>query len=153
MSSKLDFQQILKAVYDSTEEALRTTSGSVGGSSAVSITGIDTTDVLNVAENFEVLTSVDTLAASINAVTGSFTQVVASLAADCVLITPYETTGKKIGLYTGALSSEVLQFIIGPGQDTPMQVNIPAGTRISIRSTENPGPSAGSLILTFTGRG
>ena len=141
MSSKLDFQQIIKKVYDPVEEALNVTGISGGGG-----------PTSNVTEDFTVLTSVDTLAGSINGSAGAFTEVVASLSDDCVAITPYETTGRKIGVYTGAAASETLLFILGPGQDTPMRVDLAAGTRISIRSTEVTGPSSGSLILTFSGR-
>ena len=153
MTSKLDFQQIIKKVFNEEEGALEVTGISGGGvSSNVTIDDITTTTPMPVTEDFTVQASVDTLAASINDSAGAFTQVVASLASDCTQIAPYETTGKKIGVYTGAAASEVLLFIIGPGQDTPVRVDLPAGTRISIRSTEAVAPSSGSLILTFSRR-
>jgi len=153
MPSKLDFQQIIKKVYDANEEALTVTGISGGGAASdVTITDVTASNPLPVIEEFTVITSIDTDSGSINGSAGAFTEVVASLAADCVIITPYETTGKKIGVYTGAAASEVLLFILGPGQDTPMRVDLAAGTRISIRSTEVTGPSSGSLILTFSGR-
>lgn len=152
MTTKLDYQQAIKKAYDDSSEAIRVLQVGSGGASGsdVIINGISTTDVLNVKEDFTVLTSVDTQ--TINGSAGAFTEVVASLSDDCVKILPYDTTGIKIGVYTGALSSEQLMVILGPGQDQPVPCNLASGTRISVRSMEVGGASGGSLILSFIGR-
>jgi len=150
-TTKLDFQQIIKKVYDEGTESLKTT-GAGGGGNNVTIVDVTSTSSLPVTEDFTVLASIDTDNANINGSGGAFTEVITSLADDCVMVSPYETTGKKIGVYIGAAASETLLFIVGPGQDMPVRVDLMAGTRISIKSTEVTGPSSGSLILTFHGR-
>jgi hypothetical protein len=152
MSTKLDYQQVIKAAYDEASEAIKVLQVGSGGSSGsdVVINGVNTTDTLNVSENFTILSSVDT--SSINGSSGAFTQVIASLSDDCCKIIPYDTTGIKVGLYTGAPASEQLLVILGPGQDQPIPCSVITGTRLSVRSMESGGASGGSLILTFIGR-
>lgn len=90
-------------------------------------------------------------ATTINGSAGAFTQVVASLAADVKKIQIADTSGSFIGVYTGPASSEALKFIFGPGSDSTIDVNIPSGTRISLRSMEASAPTSGSIVLNFIG--
>ncbi len=153
MTTKLDYEQVIKHSYSEADEALRVLPVTgISGSDSITIAGISTSDSLNVKQTYSILDSVDTLFSDIQAATGSLTVVVTSLSDECVKILPYETTGSKIGLYTGPASGESLLFIIGPGQDNPVDCQIDSGTRITIRSMEDSAPEAGSLILTFNGR-
>lgn len=82
---------------------------------------------------------------------GAFLEVVASLASDVKKIRIADTTGEFIGVYTGAASSEVLAFIINPGQDDAIEHSIASGTRISLRSMGTTDITTGLLVMQFQG--
>lgn len=90
-------------------------------------------------------------ATNINGSAGAFYEVVASLASDVEAIQIMDTSGQFIGVYTGPAASEVLKFVYAPGSDQTVQVSIASGTRISLRSMESTGPSAGNVAFNFLG--
>ena len=77
-------------------------------------------------------------------------QVVASTAADTQKVISVEDIGEYIGLYTGAASSEVLKCILPLGGGE-VQVDIPSGTRISLRAIETSAISTGKISINFIG--
>lgn len=93
----------------------------------------------------------DASSTNIPASASSPTQFVASLAAAVKKIKVNDTTGKFIGVYTGAALSEVLQAIIGPGEDGFIDVQMAAGDRVSLRNMENSAINVGMLSINFIG--
>lgn len=90
-------------------------------------------------------------ATGINGSAGAFVEVVSSTAADVKKIQVMDTSGVFMGIYTGAAASEVLKFIYAPGSDQTIEVNIPSGTRISLRSMESAAPTGGDIAFNFLG--
>lgn len=92
--------------------------------------------------------------ASINnipASAGAFLEVVLALAAEVHAINIQDTVGAYIGIYTGAPAAEVLAYVGQPGQDGIIPLNIPAGTRVSIRNMANVALSSGEYNIVFLG--
>jgi len=136
MGSKLDAEQVIKGAYNDAEGALN-------------ITG--TVSVSNSAGQ-DILHTVELDSADIQGSGGSYFEVIASTSATTKQITVYDTTGSTMELAVGAAASEVTKVIIGPGSDQSFALNIPAGSRISIRSREVAAPGAGSnFIVTLIG--
>ena len=78
--------------------------------------------------------------------------VVASTAAATKKLQLLDTTGAFIGVYTGAVTSEVLQFVMGPGSDQTIEHSIPAGTRISLKRLDSTtAVSSGIVAINFIG--
>ena len=133
MSSLLDHPQIIKQAFDDASSSLK-----------VNITSAAATN-LNVNSSYQIGY------ASINGSAGAVYQIVASTSAVISKIIPNEQTGIALSFYTGAAASEVELFIIAPGQDNEVNVNIPAGTRLSIRAKNATAPSVGNVYLTMIG--
>lgn len=94
----------------------------------------------------------DTSSTNIAGSASSPTQVVASTAAATKKMQILDTTGAFIGLYTGAVSSEVLQLVIGPGSDQTIEHAIPAATRISLKRLDSTTAiSSGIVAINFIG--
>jgi outer membrane PBP1 activator LpoA protein len=129
--AKLDADQVIKKSYDDAQEALKIT-GTVAVSNSV---------------GQDVIHSVEVDSADIEAVSGNYFEVVASTSATVSEIKVYDTTGATLELATGAAASEVTKIVVGPGSDQTFSVNIPAGTRVSIRSREVSAPGAGSNFI------
>lgn len=119
-----------------TEATLATLSGN---SSRLSVVDqIDTTPLLSVASS------------NIPASASSPLQIVASLAANVYKVISVEDIGEFIGLYTGAAASEVLNCVLPLGGGE-VEVNIPAGTRISLRNMKNAAITTDFIALNFLG--
>lgn len=110
--------------------------------SSVAATGLDVVDFLDTP-------IVD--ATTINGSAGAFVQVVASLAAAVTKIQVMDTSGAFMGVFVGPAAGEVLKFIYGPGSDSSLDVSIPAGSRVSLRSMEAAAPTAGFIAIQFLG--
>jgi hypothetical protein len=82
---------------------------------------------------------------------GAFVVLVASLAADAKKIRVADTTGQFLGVYVGAAASEVLAFIINPGQSNEIEHAIPSGSRVTVRAMGASVVSEGQLCLQFLG--
>jgi hypothetical protein len=94
------------------------------------------------------------LDASSTAIPGSASnslQVVASLAAQVRKVQVLDTTGGFYGVYSGAVSSPTLLFVVGPGSDQTIEMNISAGTLISLRSLTTSAISSGNVAINFIG--
>jgi hypothetical protein len=75
-------------------------------------------------------------------------QVVASTAAPTKAIYFANTIAAFIGVYTGASGSEVLRFVIPPSVASDLiYQQIPAGTRLSIRSMATASVTSGSFMM------
>lgn len=93
---------------------------------------------------------IDTSSTNIPGSASSPLEVVASLAADVQQIQSVEDIGEYIGVYTGAASSEVLKAVLPLGGGE-VKLEIPAGTRVSLRSMSTSAISLGKIALNFLG--
>lgn len=85
---------------------------------------------------------------SVNVTTGSYVQVTASTASAINLLYIADTSGSAMILAVGGAGSEADQLYIGPGgNEAPYELNIPAGSRISIKALDVSATS-GQMILT-----
>jgi hypothetical protein len=79
-------------------------------------------------------------------------QLVASTSADVKKISYFDTGGAACEIMTGAAASEVRKLVVGPGADTSLDVDIPSGTRVSIRRLDDTGAvSVGDISINFLG--
>ncbi len=78
-------------------------------------------------------------------------EVVASTAAQVRKIYPIDDIGEYIGLYTGAAAAEVLACVLPLGGGEPIDLDIPAGTRLSLRHMKNTAISVGEISLNLIG--
>lgn len=92
----------------------------------------------------------DTSGTNIPASSGNPLQVVASSAADIKKIISVEDIGEFIAVYKGPALSEVLVCILPLGGGE-IEVQIPSGTRISLRNMKNTAISSGFIALNFLG--
>lgn len=118
------------------------------GSNTIGKVDVNTQSVVDLLDANILDTSSSNIAGSASAPT----QVVASLAAAVKRMQILDTTGAFIGLYTGAVSSEVLQLVIGPGSDQTIQHSINAGVRISLKRLDSTTAiSSGIVAINFIG--
>jgi len=88
---------------------------------------------------------------STNITNAAYVEVIASTAAAIKKISYTEHSGAFYYIATGAASSEVDKFIIPEGGEGEIEVNIPAGTRLSIIRVEAGTSAAGGISLNFLG--
>lgn len=133
MSTQLDPGQVIKGAYDETSQSLKVSviSSSVGNTTVIE------SDVVAFG--------------SINGSGGARTQITASTSALIAKLIPNEQTGVAMDIYTGAAASEVLLVTLAPGQDNVVDVDVPAGTRLSIRAHGASAPASGSVYLIWCG--
>lgn len=81
---------------------------------------------------------------------GTFLTLVASTAAPVKKIQVVDEIGEFMALYTGAAASEVLLCGLGLGGSL-IDVDLPAGTRISIASLSGSPVNAGRMFINFLG--
>lgn len=135
--TNLGGQQVLKTVYDDTNDSLKTTI--VGGSVTAVVSGLD-----------KVEQPTTNAFGTINSSAGAWTQLIASTSAEIRMIHLFDTTGVALQIGVGGSGSEIIECILGPGNDQPIGVLIPSGSRISIRSNEA-APTAGYVIINYLG--
>lgn len=86
--------------------------------------------------------------ASTSVTTGAWVQLIASTAAEINAMTLFDSSGQTLELGTGAAAAETRKLIIPPGGiDGQFGINIPAGTRVSVRAVSATA-SVGELTLT-----
>jgi hypothetical protein len=129
----LDAPQIIRDTYDPSNNAVKVNIVSGGSNSGLSVISTNNIPYTAIPDN-----------------ASSPYQIVASLASDVRKIQIYDTTGSTMQIRTGAGSGSLLVYT-GPGQDVPIELNISAGTRVTIRSDEASAPVAGNFIITFLG--
>lgn len=79
-------------------------------------------------------------------------QLIASTATAIKKIQFADTTGIFLELMIGAAAAETRILLIGPGSDSTIEIDIPAATRVSIRSVESASAiSVGSLAINYIG--
>lgn len=113
----------------------------------VTLSALDIVDFIDVAVGPVLDASVTNIPAS----AGSPQEIVASLAANVKKLKINDTTGFFIGVYTGAAASEVLQAIVGPGEDGVIEVIMSSGERVSLRHMQNSAIVSGEIALQFLG--
>lgn len=105
---------------------------------------------LDVVDQIDTTPLLDVSASNIPASASLPLEVVASLAADVYAVQSVEDIGEFIGLYSGPASSEVLECILPLGGGE-VRVNIPAGTRVSLRHMKNTAITTDFIALNFLG--
>lgn len=130
--SKLDSSQVIKTVFDPSSNSLNV-------------------NVVDGTGGLTVVSSTQTAAASINGSGGAIVELIASTAINISKLIPNEQTGVPMNIYTGGSGSETVLLILSPGQDNAVEMQIPAGSRVSVRANQVTAPSSGSLFLTFVG--
>ena len=71
---------------------------------------------------------------STNVTTGAYVELIASTSGEINRLHIFDSSGEIMILATGAAASETDIFYIEPGGPGPVDVNIPAGTRVSVRA-------------------
>ena len=147
-----------EAMIDGIEALLTSIDGKDFATEATlaSIDGKDFATETTLASLKSELTVVDQLdsgvidATSINGSAGAFLEIVASSASLVKKVQIVEDIGHFMALYTGAASSEVFlcNLPLGGGD---VEVNIPAATRIAIRSTITDAPTSGNMAVNLLG--
>lgn len=134
MSSLLDPGQVLKESFDSTNGGLRV---NVVASTQSDLDKVDSPVLIPYS--------------SINGSGGAYYEVKSSLAGTVKQLVVYDTTGLAMNIAVGGSGSEVSEVILGPGVDGAISVNIPSGSRVTIKSAETSAPSSGSVVINFLG--
>lgn len=140
--SLLDSNQVTQLVVDEAAEALRVVG--TGPSGTVPISASSPIPVtLAGSSNLDILSTHNIASGSL---TTSYFTVEASALFDYSKIAVYETTGETIQL---AVDS-VVKMTIGPGCDQVVELQIPSGSLIQVR-TVGSNAASGSLILNLLG--
>lgn len=166
--TNLGGQQVLKTVFDDPSDSLKVTVVNstpveviIDDSTPISVevdnvTPIDVTVVgsLPVSVTVPGLDKVEQpnfiVGTTINSSVGAWVTVIAATTADIKRVQLYDTTGRFLNLALGAPASEVVECTLGPGNDSSIDVDIPSGSRISIRSAEA-APVAGNVAINWLG--
>lgn len=114
------------------------------------VSGTVTVAALDVVDFFDTPV-LDASVTNITASAGNPVQVVATLAANVKKIKVNDTIGEYVGVYTGAALSEVLQCIVGPGEDGSIDVGMASGERVSVRNMANAALTSGKICIQFIG--
>lgn len=113
-------------------------------SGAVDVNWLDVVDFLDTP-------LLDASSSNIPASASAPLSVVSSLAANVSKVQVADTTGGFIGVYSDPAGTPVLEFVIGPGSDQTIEVDLPAATEIGVRNMENSALTTGMLIMNFMG--
>lgn len=98
---------------------------------------------------FDAPTVLDASVTNIPGSAASTLQVVASSIASIQRIQYFCGIGKFIGIYKGAVSAESLVGVMGGSGGNIIDIAIPQGSRVSLRSLESPTISSGKLCCLF----
>ena len=71
---------------------------------------------------------------STSVTTGAYVELIASTSATVTKMRIFDSSGQTLKIATGAAASEVDLFLVFPGGNEEIEVNIPSGTRISIQA-------------------
>ena len=115
-----------------------TTSVCYGGRSSTDVTTEGRTPV----------TSVRTAYSSTNVTTGAWVELVASTSRHVALMDIFDSSGQTLQIGFGSAGNEVAQFLVFPGGNGQVSVNIPAATRVSIKAVSGTA-SAGESDINF----
>lgn len=151
--------QVTSIATNTSDNATETTLSALN----TKVTAVDTTGKSTEAKQDDIITElsldvvdlvdgdiIDVSTTNIPASASLPVQVVASLAADVKKILVVEDIGEFIGLYTGAASSEVLKCVLPLGGGE-VKLEIPSGTRISLRHMKNTAITADFIAINFLG--
>jgi len=79
-------------------------------------------------------------------------ELVASTSADISELSVFDTGGVPFEIMLGAVASEVRKLVVGPGADTTLKIDIPSGSRVSIRRIDDAAAvSVGDISINFLG--
>lgn len=117
------------------------------GTNAIGTVSVATYDVVDFLDT----PLLDASSTNIPASASTPLTVIASLASRVRKVQAIDTTGKFVGVYADPAGTPVLQFIIGPGSDSTVEVDIPASTVLGVRNMENATITTGNLVLNLMG--
>jgi len=86
------------------------------------------------AKGRSVVTFVRNDYSSVNVTTGAYVELIASTGSEINQLEIFDSSGETLKLALGAAASEVDLLLVTPGGNGIIPVNIPAGTRVSIRA-------------------
>jgi len=84
--------------------------------------------------------------------TGAYVELIASTSDRTQYVEIFDSSGQTLKIAVGAAASEVDKFLIFPGGNLKILVDIPAGSRVSVRAVSATA-SVGELSINFFGRG
>lgn len=85
-----------------------------------------------------------------NVLSSAYTQLVAATALQAQRAMIFDSSGAALKIAFGSVGNEVDQFFIPPGgYPEPIEVFIPKGTRVSIRSVDTATVNTGQLLMTL----
>lgn len=121
-----------------------------GAATEATLTSIDSSLNLNIVDQIDTTPLLDVSVTNIPASAGSPVEIVASTASEIKKIITVEDIGEFIGLYTGGVGVEVLKCILPLGGGE-VELQISAGTRISLRHMKNSAITSGFIAVNFLG--
>jgi len=83
-----------------------------------------------------------------NVTTGAYEQIIASVPATANKMEIFDSSGQTLKIAFGAAAAEVDQFLVFPGGNGPIDINVPAATRISIQAVSALA-DAGEISINF----
>jgi len=87
---------------------------------------------------------------STGVLTSAYVEIVASTTNKITSMGIFDSSGQTVKLALGAAASEVDQFLIRPGGEEEVRVNVPAGSRISLRAV-SANATTGEISINFFG--
>lgn len=108
--------------------------------------GRDSADVT--AEGRTPVTTVRNVYSSTNVTTAAWVELVASTSRHIALMEIFDSSGQTLQIGFGSAGNEVAKFLVIPGGNGPVSVNIPASTRIAIKAVSATA-SVGEIDINF----
>lgn len=87
---------------------------------------------------------------AVNVTTAAYTQLIAATSAAIRKMQIFDSSGQTLVIATGAAASEVNKLYVIPGGNGQIEVQIPAGTRISVKAI-SANATTGELTINFIG--
>ncbi|MBR9701032.1 hypothetical protein GOV11_04160 [Candidatus Woesearchaeota archaeon] len=122
-----------------------------GGSITVDGTVTALSSAIDVVDFIDTTPVLDTSSTNIPGSAGNPVEIIASLAANVSKLKINDTSGFFFGVYTGAALSEVLQCVVGPGEDGSIDVVMASAERVSLRAMAATAISSGEVCIQFIG--
>lgn len=145
--------QITKSTWDEASNAVRVNVvAASGGGDATAAKQDQQTALLTTIEANLSLNTVNTPLvndySSTNVTTAAYVQLIASVPADVKQIEIFDSSGSALYLAIGAAASEVNKMIVFPGGNSRVPMQIPAGSRLSIKALDV-NATTGELLINF----
>lgn len=107
--------------------------------------------VVSTPSGSSVVTTVRNVYSLTNVTTGAWVELVSSTPSDINRLEIFDSSGQTMEIGIGALSSETRLLLVFPGGNGTVYVNIPSGTRISVRAVSGTA-NVGEIDINFYGQ-